>query len=49
MADYINLQLDEGEVSDLYRRYKDFEGDESFFRHLACYLVEELEKQYPDL
>lgn len=39
----------DNKIINLYNEYKNSEGDESCYRHLADYLIEELEKELNNL
>jgi hypothetical protein len=43
------IDLNDYEIRKLYREWVDVKEDESTFYALANYLIEELEKQHPEL
>jgi len=45
----MNLDLDERELQHLIDEYQRLGIDQSYFYHLANHLIEELQKQYPEM
>ena len=45
----MKIELDEDILRELVREYQDYEEDESYFYHLANYLIKELREQHPEL
>lgn len=46
---YMTIELDEKELTELIQQMTEWGGDESGFYHVANYILGEIYKQYPEL